>query len=193
MQGEPGPFTPDDFRVVGELALATWQAGADRDWSVPAGTLEWSCRYTAEHVVDSALAPAFFLASRRVHAYPSFEDFRISTDATIADLIDCLRTSVNVAHAVLVVTPPDARAIIRRRPVPQTAPAPAFAARCGLELILHNADIAAGLDIAFDPPRDLCERLYLATIDFPREEIERTDDSWSDLLAIGGRPRPSER
>jgi hypothetical protein len=189
MQAEE-PFTADDFAQVGALALATWQTGVDRDWSVPAGTLEWSCRKTAEHVIDSALAPAFFLASRRLDAYPLFKVTEIHPSATIPDLIDCLRAVVNVVWCVVVATDPDARAIIRRRPVPETAPAAAFAPRCGLELILHNFDIACGLGVAFDPPRDLCALLYAATFDYPREEITRTDDSWSDLLARCGRPRP---
>jgi hypothetical protein len=189
MQAE-GPFTADDFAQVGTLALATWQAGVDRDWSVPAGTLEWSCRTTAEHVIDSALAPAFFLASRRLESYPLFENTEVQASATIPDLIDCLRAVVNVVGCVLVATEPDARAIIRRNPVPTTAPAADFAPRCGLELILHNFDIACGLRVPFDPPRDLCARLYAATVDYPREEITRTDDSWSDLLASRGRPRP---
>src|SRR5260370_10730417 len=69
-----GPFSPDDLLALTQLVIETWHAGLDRDRSVPAGTLDWSCRRTAEHTVDTVFAPALFLASRNQHAYPAFED-----------------------------------------------------------------------------------------------------------------------
>jgi hypothetical protein len=183
-------FSVDDLRSISDLAIETWQSGLDRDWSVPAGTLEWSCRKTAEHAVDTVFAPAFFLASRRQHAYPAFDVLRASPDATIEDLIDGLRATTNMLWAVIVTAEPDVRAIIRRRPAVETAPPPDFAPRGALELILHTYDISTGLGIPFDPPRDLCGRLFAHTRNWPQDPIERTDDSWSDLLASRGRPRP---
>jgi hypothetical protein len=184
-------FTVDDLMLLSELAIETWQSGLDLDWSVPAGTLEWSCRKTAEHAIDTVFAPAFFLASRRQHAYPPFEDLRAAPDATIADLIDGLRATTNMLCAVIVTADPDVRAIIRRRPAVETAAPQDFAPRGALELILHTHDISTGLDIPFDPPRDLCSRLFAHTRNWPQEAIEPTGDSWSDLLASRGRPRPS--
>ena len=156
---------------------------------MPAGTLEWSCRRTAAHTVDSVFAPAFFLASQRQHAYPMFDDLRASPDATIRDLIDGLRAVTTMLWAVIVTAEPDVRAIIRRRPEVETAGPLEFAPRGALELILHTYDIATGLDLTFDPPRDLCDRLFRSTESWPREQIELTGDSWSDLLASRGRPR----
>ncbi len=182
------PFTAADFRDLGEIALATWEAGVDRDWSVMAGTLEWSVRRTAEHTVDAVLAPAFFLASRRRHAYPMLEDFETSSTAMQTDLVDNLRATINIVWGVLVTTPPDVEAIIRRHP-PEVAPAADFAARCALELILHTADIAAGLGLSLAPPDGHCRRLLEHTARWPAERITPTDDAWSDLLASRGRPR----
>ena len=56
-------FTAEDLDVLSDLTVRTWREAAERDWSAPAGTLEWSCTRTAVHVVDTVLAPAFFLAS----------------------------------------------------------------------------------------------------------------------------------
>ncbi len=184
------PFTAEDFRDLGELTLATWAAGVDRDWSVPAGTLEWSCWRTAAHTVDSVLAPAMFLASRRRHAYPVLDDLTVPAAATPADLVDDMRAVVNTVWGVLATTPPDAEAIIRRRPAPEVAPATDFPARCALEMILHTSDIAAGLGLPLDPPAGHCRRLLDQTARWPSDPIEPTDDPWSDLLASWGRPRP---
>ena len=57
-------FSPGDLAALTEVVAEAWHLGADRDWSVPAGTLEWSCTHTADHAVDTLLAPAFNLASR---------------------------------------------------------------------------------------------------------------------------------
>jgi hypothetical protein len=63
-------FSVDDLGLLSDLVAGSWSAAADRDWSMPAGTLEWSCLHTADHAVDCAYAPAFFLASRRLDRYP---------------------------------------------------------------------------------------------------------------------------
>jgi hypothetical protein len=67
-----GPFSREDLDAVAELVVGSWRSGLDRDWSVPAGTLEWSCGRTADHTVDSVLAIAFFLASRKQDGYPEW-------------------------------------------------------------------------------------------------------------------------
>ena len=61
-----GMFNRADLEELTELVADAWTAGADRDWSVNAGTLEWSCTKTADHAVDCVFAPAYFLASRKV-------------------------------------------------------------------------------------------------------------------------------
>lgn len=184
-------FTADDLEQLSRLAIETWQSGLDRDWSVPAGTLDWSCRRTAEHTVDAVFAPAFFLASRRLHAYPHFEDLRALPDASIADLVEGLRAVGTMLHAVVVTAEPDTRAIIRRRPAIETAGPQDFAPRGALEMILHTFDISTGLGVPFDPPRDLCPRLWAHTEGWPGQEpVQPTGDVWSDLLVRYGRPRP---
>ena len=140
--------------------------------------------------MDTTFAPAFFLSSRRQHAYPPFADLRPLPDATPADLIDGLRSAATVLHAVIATAPPDARAIIRRWPQAQTAGREDFAPRGALELILHTYDIASGLQVPFEPPRDLCDRLAVHTKGWwPIEsEHEPSGDAWADLLLRHGRP-----
>lgn len=96
---------------------------------------------------------------------------------------------VNTVWGVLATTPPEAEAIIRRRPVVEVAPAADFPARCALELILHTSDIAAGLRVPLAPPAGHCRRLLDQTARWSvATPVDPTDDPWSDLLASWGRP-----
>jgi hypothetical protein len=45
-------ISDDGARAVG-LARETLAGATERDWQVPAGTLEWTCRETVEHVNDA--------------------------------------------------------------------------------------------------------------------------------------------
>ena len=115
-------FTTDDLDVLADQVIVDWRAHADADWGVPAGTLEWSCRETAVHVVDTLFAPAFFLASRRTDAYPGFGPLSAPAKASITDLAHGLRGAANLLIGVVRDADPGVRAIIRRSPKPETAP-----------------------------------------------------------------------
>ena len=56
-------FTAGDFRTLAELVLDGWTQAAGRDWSVPAGSLEWTCLATADHTIDCIFSYALFLTS----------------------------------------------------------------------------------------------------------------------------------
>ena len=89
-------FSPEDFSALSRLVVKTWRSGVDRDWSVPAGTLEWSCRKTADHTVDCVFSYALFLASRRQDSYPPFGELHALPNATPADLVDGLQASATM-------------------------------------------------------------------------------------------------
>jgi len=89
-------FTVADLGAVSDAVAAVWTGAADRDWSVPAGTVEWSCLATADHAVDCVYAPAFFLASRRLDAYPDAgADLRLGARATPARLVESLAEPIH--------------------------------------------------------------------------------------------------
>src|SRR5438067_1820472 len=110
-----GVFTVGHFAELGEVAIATWGGARNRDWAALAGTLEWTCDYTARHTLDSVWAPAMFLASRRTTAYPPV-GLTTARDATPDDYHECLRAVVNMVIGVVSTTSSSVRAIIRRRP-----------------------------------------------------------------------------
>ncbi|MEY2451136.1 MAG: hypothetical protein QOD92_710 [Acidimicrobiaceae bacterium] len=188
------PFTVDDFAQLSTLVLDAWSSGLDRDWTAPAGTLEWSCFTTADHTIDCVFSYALFLASQKQDAYPNFGELHARPDATPQDLVDGLRAVTTMLTAVIATADPDVRAVIWHRPEAETAPPPDFAARGGLEMILHAHDVCAGLGVPFEPPPGLCARLFEHTRHWPfQPQTPPTSDPWADLLERSGRSRAGGR
>ena len=188
-------FTVHDLSVLSDLVAETWTAAANRDWSAPAGTLDWSCTATADHAVDCVYAPAIFLASRKVDAYPDVgTDLTLGSRATPDLLVQSLRIATRILAAVVSDAGPDERAVIFRRPEVLIGAPQDFVPRGALELILHAHDVCAGLGVPFEPPADLCHRLREHTRPWPMwtvvwHKLDRTDDAWRDLLEATGRER----
>ena len=106
-------FTGHDMEELVGLVADAWTAGADRDWSAPAGTLEWSCLATADHAVDCVYAPTFFLASRRTDEYPEAGgNLTLGAAATPAGLVESLQIATRVLVAVVRTTDPGVRSIL---------------------------------------------------------------------------------
>jgi uncharacterized protein (TIGR03083 family) len=168
--------------------LDAWRSGVDRDWSKPAGTLEWSCWTTADHSVDCVFSYAFFLASMRQESYPPFGELHALAEATPGDLIDGMQAATTLLSATIAATDPDARAVIGLGGFMRTGTPRDFAARGALELILHAHDVCSGLGVPFEPPNDLCARLRDTTREWPGQQpLPPTADAWADLLSRSGR------
>jgi hypothetical protein len=189
-------FTTTDLLDLGEIVAASWQAGSDRDWSVPAGTLDWTCAATADHAVDCVFAPAHFLASRRLDDYPDIGVYSVGPDPRPAQLVEAVGVACRVLAAVVADAErePGVRAILFRGPI-LGVPAD-FAPRGGLELVLHAHDVCTGLDVPFEPPAALCARLREHTRPWALwtrywNGLPSTDDPWGDLLSASGRHRQS--
>jgi hypothetical protein len=191
-------FTAADLHALSDLVARTWTAATDHDWSVPAGTVDWSCLATADHAVDCVYAPAFFLASRKLNAYPDVGlDLTLGSQASPALLIESLRIATTMLAAVVNDAAPDVRAVIFRRPKVLTAAPQDFVPRGAMELILHAHDVCTGLLVPFEPPADICYRLREHTRPWPMWTVAwsglgRTSDPWDDLLTGSGRNRQSE-
>src|SRR5260370_42236136 len=110
------PFSADDFATLSGLVLDAWRSGLDRDWSVPARTLDWSCWQTADHTVDCVFSYALFLASRRQDAYPPFGELRALAAATPADLVNGLQAVTTMVCAGIVAVDPTPRAAVHYPP-----------------------------------------------------------------------------
>jgi hypothetical protein len=190
MTGQNEAFTSHDLAVLGKLVADSWGSVVDLDWSVPAGTLEWSCWYTADHTVDCVFSYALFLSSGAQDHYPAFGELHALPDAKPSDLVEGLRAVTTMLVAVIDAAPPGTHAIVRLRPAPATGGPGEFAARGALEMVLHGHDVCVGLGVSLRPPNDMCERLREHTRSWPiGTDIAPTDDAWSDLLQRSGRAR----
>src|ERR1700722_1349227 len=141
--------TADDLDSVISCVMSGLLPLTDRDWSVPAGTLEWDCWHTAEHIGDCLMSYAWQLAvqptTRYVRAIATAEK-----DASPAEVLEFAVTGGGILAAMVRASPAHVRAY---HPA-GTADAEGFAGLGGFEGLLHGNDIALGLGRGLDPPRD---------------------------------------
>ncbi|MFG3054193.1 maleylpyruvate isomerase N-terminal domain-containing protein [Kitasatospora sp. NPDC048239] len=192
---EPGPVTADDLAHALRLASATLrEVPGDADWSRPAGTLEWDCWSTVEHLADDLLAYAAqlgpqappldryvpFVSSRPFPGGPnSFVFARRETGP--AGLIQVLEASGALMVSIARTASPQTRAY---HPWGVCDPA-GFTAMSLVETLVHLHDVAEGLGTVWLPPADLCLRT-LARL-FPDVPVAPGEDPWPVLLWATGR------
>jgi hypothetical protein len=167
----------DDVRVASRLARERLESAADRDWTVRAGDLEWDCKATAAHIAD---ALGFYTAhlGARAKEWLKF-DIVPHTDASNGQLARLIEAMGEVFAQVIEAAPPDARAYHHSG----TWDRDTFAAMGCLEVLVHTGDIAKGLDLPYDPPRELCQRVVARLFRGAPEE----SDCWSVMLWATGR------
>lgn len=195
------PVTAQDLEQAVRLALATLREAPEGAWDAKAGSLEWTCWETVEHLADDLFfyagqlgphpAPLrshvpFLMESRRpggpansVHADPA---------AGPAGLLQVLEACGALLAAMVRTTPPDVRA----HHAYGASDPEGFAAMGVVETLVHLHDLAEGLGgLSWDPPGDLCTRV-LARL-FP--DVPTGSESWATLLwatgraELDGRPR----
>ncbi|MEV0081809.1 maleylpyruvate isomerase N-terminal domain-containing protein [Saccharopolyspora sp. NPDC050642] len=188
----PSPVTADDLDLAVRLAVASLRNAPQAAWEGKAGSLEWDCWETVEHLSDDLFAYAvqlgprtpplegevpFVWESRRpggpanaVHA---------NRAAGPAGLLQVLEASGALLVAMVRTTSPQTRAYH----VYGISDAEGFAAMGIVETLVHTHDLAEGLGLAWSPPADLCSRV-LARL-FPN--APKTTDPWPTLLWATGR------
>ncbi|MFJ6013624.1 VOC family protein [Streptomyces sp. NPDC092952] len=186
------PVTADDVTEVVRLAAEALRgAPADR-WDAPAGTLEWTCWETAEHMSDDLFSYAAQLGPQR----PPLDDYvpyRWGADreggprnAVFADraagpdgLLWTLEANGAMLAAMVRTAPAERRAFHSYG----TSDPEGFAAMGVVETLVHMDDLAAGLGVAWNPPAALCDRA-LARL-FPDAPADA--DRWAVLRWATGR------
>jgi len=162
--------------VVGVLSTA---AARPEAWEAPAGQLEWSCRRTLAHALDACNWYAALVARQ---ATGDIEVAEMDPTASPEILLDATTSAAAVVGSVTAGAGPGVRAWHAFG----ISDACGFAAMGADELLVHGADVAAGLSLDFSPPPELCrpavERLFPWA---PREETAA--DPWGVLLWANGR------
>ncbi|MCX5399709.1 hypothetical protein [Streptomyces sp. NBC_00102] len=196
------PVTADDLDLAVVLAVDALQHAPSAAWDGKAGSLEWTCWETVEHLSDDLFAYAaqlgprtppmkgevpFLWESRR----PGGPANAIHADREAGP--DGLLQVLEASGALLV-------AMVRTKP-PHTladhcygaSDPEGFAAMGIVETLVHTHDLTQGLELPWNPPAGLCSRV-LGRL-FP--DAPADTDPWTTLLWATGRadlpgcPRPA--
>jgi hypothetical protein len=188
----------DDVTRAVTLARDALAGAAGLDWSVPAGSLQWTCWETVEHMSDDLLSYAAQLsaapAARTTYVPFGWKYHRAGGPplAIYGDpsegpsgLLTVFESSGSLLAAMVATTPADRMSFHNYGPSDPSG----FAAMGVVEVLAHMHDVAGGLGFAWEPPADLCagalRRLFPAAPD--------DGDPWQTLLDVTGRgPVPRE-
>ncbi|NUK00409.1 hypothetical protein [Streptomyces lunaelactis] len=196
----PSRVTADDLDQAVQLAVTALQEAPATAWGRKAGTLEWDCWETVEHLSDDLFAYAvqlgprtppldgevpFVWESRR----PGGPGNAVHADRTAgpAGLLQVLEASGALLVAMVRTTPSHVRSYHGYG----VSDPEGFGAMGIVETLVHTYDLAEGLGLVWDPPADLCARV-LARL-FPHAPVDT--DPWLTLLwatgrtELDGRPR----
>ncbi|MGW4497816.1 hypothetical protein ACWENR_04245 [Micromonospora sp. NPDC004336] len=181
--------TADDLDATLSSLVACLRPATGLDWSAPADGLEWDCWHTAEHIGDCLLSFAGQLVARPEGRFVCFMA-SADKDAPAEQMLEFAEAGGRILAATVRASGPDVRAY---HPSGRADPE-GFAAMGCAEALLHGDDIARGLGLALDPPREVCARV-LARL-FPEAARELTNvDPWAALrwatgrIELPGRPR----
>ncbi|NLU75111.1 hypothetical protein HCC61_20935 [Streptomyces sp. HNM0575] len=120
------------------------------DWTVRAGTLDWSCLETAAHIAHDLLAYAGQVTAAPSDAYLPF-DLVVRPAASPADTLRTVTACGRLLSGALATAGPGLRAW-HWGPCDVTG----FAAMGVAETLLHTHDITGGLGVPWAPPSALC-------------------------------------
>ena len=173
--------TADDLEAATASVVSSLRPGTGQDWSAQAGPLEWDCWHTAEHLGDCLLSYAAQLAvaptGRYVRFLASAED-----GACAAELLEFAEAGGRILAGMIRTAPASTRAF---HPSGMADPA-GFAAMGCTEMLLHGNDIAQGLGLSLDPPRQVCHRTLARLFPEVAADLAGTDP-WAALQWATGR------
>lgn len=175
--------TAEDVRVAARLCRMTLEPLVEADWSARAGSLEWDCRQTVAHISDALGFYAVHLASRAT-GWLKF-DVVPHGDATNLHLARLVDATGELLSQVVEAAPSEARAFHHSGMWDKHG----FAAMGCLEALVHMGDVAAGLQVTFEPPDALCRRL----VDHLFVGAPSDENSWAVLWWATGRGELPQR
>ncbi|MER5708182.1 hypothetical protein AB0B13_38985 [Streptomyces sp. NPDC042898] len=188
----PSPVTADDVDLAVRLAVGTLRDAPAEGWGGKAGSLEWDCWETAEHLANDLFYYAVQLGPQSppldTHVPIALNRKRpdgptvflyAERDAGPAGLVQVLEACGALLVAMVRTTPPG----VRSHHAAGVADPEGFAALALQETLVHMHDLAEGFGLPWTPPSDLCSRV-LARL-FPEAPVGT--DPWLTLLWATGR------
>lgn len=141
------------MRVASRFSREFLESVSDRDWTARSGSVDWDCRTTAAHIADALAFYAGHLAARAT-AWLKF-DVVAHADASNRQVARLIAAMGELLAQVIEGTPEDVRAFHHSGMWDKSG----FAAMACLETLVHTDDVAVGLAVELDPPRDICQRI----------------------------------
>ncbi|MFF0341932.1 maleylpyruvate isomerase N-terminal domain-containing protein [Kribbella sp. NPDC004875] len=171
--------TAEDLEVATDCVVDALRPATDADWSVPAGSLEWSCRDTAQHIGQAHLhwASQLVVGARTQYVRWSARPQELAPPAGVLDFVEA---AGRILACVVRASPAETRAF---HPYGYGDPE-GFAGMGCVEMLLHGQDLATGLACSLEPPAGVCERVLTRL--FPHEP-RVADDAWLELRRVTGR------
>ncbi|CAL9336973.1 hypothetical protein SUDANB6_00190 [Streptomyces sp. enrichment culture] len=188
----------EDVRRVVRLAVETLRRADAPDLESRAGTLEWTCRETLEHLADDLFtyAARFGLAKPPTSALLPFRTrsdrsggpanvVSVEPDAGIEGHLLVLEACGGLLASALLAAPSDTVAYHVFGPSDPEG----FAAMAVVETLVHTHDVSQGLNLRWSPPGELCERV----LDRLFPHVVPGADAWQTLLWATGRTALPDR
>ncbi|MBD0839625.1 hypothetical protein [Streptomyces sp. TRM68416] len=188
----PSAVTADDVGLAVRLAVGVLGDAPPHGWDARAGSLEWDCWETVEHLANDLVYYAVQLgpqsppldthvpfALRRKRPDGPAYFLLAERDAGPAGLVQVLEACGALLAAMVRTTPPHVRA----HHAAGVSDPEGFAAMGVVETLVHTHDVAEGLGLDWTPPAALCSRA-LARL-FP--QAPQGADPWLTLLWATGR------
>ncbi|WP_307866013.1 maleylpyruvate isomerase N-terminal domain-containing protein [Streptomyces smyrnaeus] len=147
---QPQPPWDELLAATGQECLSGLKEAAERDWTVPAGGLEWSCRAALDHLALGLIGYAGLLIARPTDRYITLF---ASLDAQ-APVAHCLE-GLHIATVVLRSAVREAPATVRAWHPWGHSDASGFAAMGLAELTVHTFDIGRGLGLELRPSNEV--------------------------------------
>jgi uncharacterized protein (TIGR03083 family) len=176
-------LVPADLMTAARVCRETLALALARDWSVPAGDLEWDCRRTLDHIVDTLFLYAAYLASRGTERIspPRNGDPSASPAQLLATVVAAAAVLTDVARAA----PPGTRAF---HPAGMADVSGWIGMGCA-EVLVHTDAIARGLGLPYRPPDDLSARILARLFPWAPSNI----NPWDSLRWAAGRAALPDR
>ncbi|MBV8087244.1 MAG: hypothetical protein JO247_20735 [Chloroflexi bacterium] len=170
-------LSPEHVVEAARIAQAALRPGMSNDWSVPAGTLEWDCRRTLDHMVNSSIGYSGNLSRQsRERVRPVRNG---DPAATIEELLDGLETATTILAAVASSAPAGARGFHGAG----MADAQGFIAMACDEILIHAHDVTQGLGLGYEPPAQLCGLVVRRLFPWAPDDTP----AWATLRWLNGR------
>ena len=177
------PPLPEDIVAAAQHVAATLGPAVDADWTVPAGAVDWDVRSTVLHSVACVTCYTVDLASQATARVPL--TIEVAVHATNEQVLRVLNATAQVLALVATASPASARGYHEGG----MADTSGFLAMAIDEVIVHGADAAAGLGLAYDPPQQLARKVVDRLFPWAPSDT----DAWTALLWSNGRlPLPGQ-